>query len=240
MKGQLVPTTAFRKLLLSAASAALCISFAQDSQAGMITGVQMFGLQAGTGPGLGTVQVPVVNSFNKDNDNQVGGGEFDNNITVPIKRFDNPGYIDIVFNVDPTNGTTEYKLFESVDNNTGYNWRFYRMELGFGVGAGFVPSPAGDGLDFDGPTYDTAPNATAFTNVVLNEDVLLFNNGLHSTGAEFYQFRIDVPNLPPDVRSFTLRQSIPPDGIVPEPSTMILAALAGIGGLALTWRRRVS
>jgi len=27
------------------------------------------------------------------------------------------------------------------------------MELGFGTGAGFTPSPAGDGLDFGAPVY---------------------------------------------------------------------------------------
>ena len=60
---------------------------------------------------------------------------------------------------------TEYRVFESVDNNTGINWAGYTMELGFGIGAGFVPSPPGDGLDFDAPLYDTPPISSAFSNV---------------------------------------------------------------------------
>ena len=77
------------------------------ADAGMITGVQMFGTEAGTGPGLGTVSVPVVLTVNIDNDNQPGGPGGDNNITVPIKRFDHTGIIDIVFNVVPTTTTRD-------------------------------------------------------------------------------------------------------------------------------------
>ena len=51
----------------------------------------MFGTEAGTGPGMGDVSVPVILTLNLDNDNQPGGGPLDNNITVPIKRFDHPG-----------------------------------------------------------------------------------------------------------------------------------------------------
>ena len=46
-------------------------------------------------------------------------GVLDNNIFVPIKRFDHNGYIDIEFHVAPSGGVTEYQVFESVDNNTG-------------------------------------------------------------------------------------------------------------------------
>jgi hypothetical protein len=206
------------------------VIFSSTASAGLITSVQLFGGQAGTGPGMGTVSVPVVLTVNPDNDNQpVPGAALDNNITVPIKRFDNPGYIDIVFNVQPTQGVTEYKVFESVDNNTFVNWNSYKMELGFGVGASFVPSPAGDLLDFDAPTYDTPPVSTAFASVATGEDLLVFTNGIHGSGAETYQVRIDVPNVREvnGQMSFTLRQSMT---VVPEPSSLalLLFALTGL------------
>jgi hypothetical protein len=194
------------------------------ADAGMITGVQMFGTEAGTGPGMGTVSVPVILTVFQNNDNQAGGGPLDNNITIPVKRFDKTDVIDIVFQVAPTQGVTEYKVVEAISNNTTTNWSSYMMELGFGTGLGFSQSPAGDGLDFDAPLYDTPPVSSAFATVVPTEDLLLFTNGIHNvTGLETYQFRIDVPDL--DVAggpfTFTLRQ-IP----VPEPTSYLLLLCA--------------
>jgi hypothetical protein len=223
-------STILRALTGKTLAVALGLAVLSNSAfAGLISSVQMFGTEAGTGPGLGSVSVPVIWTQNIDNDNQTGGGFLDNNITVPIKRFDNTGDIDIVFNVTPTNGVTEYKVFESVDNNTGINWAKYTMTLGFGVGASFTPSLPGDGLDFDAPTYDTPPVSSAFANVATaNEDVLVFSNGTHGSGSETYQFRIDVPNLR-DVAgataplSFTLRQT---PIAIPEPGSCLLLLCA--------------
>jgi hypothetical protein len=205
------------------------------AHAGVISSVQMFGPEAGTGPGLGTVDVPVVLTLNPNNDNQVGGGFTDNNITVPIKRFDNVGYIDIVFNVISSDGTTEYFVAETVDNDTGIAWDSYFMQLGFGFGAAFVNSTPLDGLDFDAPTYDFPPTSGAFANIIpLTEDSFQFTTGLHSTGFQPYSFRIDVADLPPGMTSFTLRQT---PVAVPEPGSLLL-----LGGLTswglLVYRRR--
>jgi len=197
------------------------------ADAGMITGVQMFGTEAGTGPGMGTVSVPVILTINPDNGILAGGGPLDNNITIPVKRFDKPDIIDIVFQVVPTNGVTQYKVVEAVSNNTWSNWSSYLTELGFGVGAGFIPSPAGDGLDFGAPLYTPPLASSAFSTVVPTEDLLLFTNGIQQVaGLESYQFRIDVPNLPPVAGgplTFTLRQ-IPI--AVPEPSSCLLLLCA--------------
>jgi hypothetical protein len=178
--------------------------------------------------GLGTVSVPIFFTLNPANDNQAGGGAADNNIAVPFKVFDNNGYIDIEFTVTPDNGVTEYRVTESVDNNTGTLWSQYDMILGYGVGAGFVPATAGDGLDFDFNTFDTPATSSAFTFVANAEKTLVFSGGVQGSGAQTYEFRIDVPNIQAagGLGRFTLRQ-VPTQ--VPEPATLALAGLALVG-----------
>jgi hypothetical protein len=186
-----------------------------------------------SGTGLGFVQVPVINTFSEGNDNQPGGPGTDSNIIVPIKRFDSTGYIDIEFQVrnSQPEGITEYLLSEFVDNNTGINWSGYILQLGFGTGAQFTQSTSSDALDFDAPGFDTPPTSAAFANVALADDILVFSNGLHSTGLQPYTFRIDVPD---GITLFTLRQTPIP---VPEPSTLVLAAGAALGLVAIKRRR---
>jgi hypothetical protein len=230
-------STSFSASICKVFTVVLCfVVLSSTADAGMITGVQMFGAEAGTGPGMGTVSVPVILTVNQNNDNQAGGGPLDNNITIPVKRFDKADIIDIVFQVVPTQGVTEYKVVEAISNNTSSNWSSYFMQLGFGFGPGFNPSPAGDGLDFDAPFYDTPPVSSAFAAVVPTEDLLLFTNGIHLvTGLENYQFRIDVPDLTGVAGvplTFTLRQTP-----VPEPSTLVLLGMMVIGGIVLSDRR---
>jgi hypothetical protein len=195
-------------------------------------GGQIVSVNSISGPGLGTVNVPLISTVNVNNDNQTGGGPADNNITVPIKRFDNLGYIDIEFNVTGTGGVTEYKVTESVDNDTNVFWGAYTMVLGFGTGGSFAPSPSGDGLDFDAPGYDLLPTSGAFSNVATSEDVLVFSGGVHNLALQLYTLRIDVPD---DVVRFTLRQY---PTAVPEPSTIALSGLALLGLAAFARRRR--
>jgi hypothetical protein len=186
-----------------------------------------------SGPGIGLVAVPNILTITPNNDNEPGPSS--NNIAIAVKRFDSNGYIDIEFNVLNSNGVTEYLIFEAVDNNTGLPWINYTMQLGFGTGAGFQQSAAGDGLDFDAPQFDGGvPSSTAFPGVVTGEDLLTFGGGVHTAGLQTYQVRIDVPNLDGQrLNRFTLRQTPVP---IPEPATLALAGAAMIGALCV--RRR--
>jgi hypothetical protein len=227
-----------RRALICALIAGFAFSWSGTADAGVITVATQFGPNAGTGPGLGTVAVPAIVTTAQNNDNSPTPGAFDNNIVVPIKRFDFNDYIDIEFSVTPTQGVTEYQFFESVDNNTGVTWKSFTMILGYGVGANFVQSTVGDGLDFDFPNYDLAPTSSALPIVgTPNEDTLIFSGGFQGTGAETYQFRIDVPDvttLPPGFGRFTLRQ-LPQ--AVPEPATLTLASLVLAGATLQRCRR---
>ena len=189
-----------------------------------------------SGPGLGFASVAFTSTLSPNNDN-VPSGLADNNITVPLKRFDFADYIDIEFSLAPSGGVTEYQVSEFVDNNSGVPWSSYTMQLGTGTGANFQLSALNDGLDFDSPTYDLPPTSGAFPTVnAPDEDQLVFSGGAgHGGGAQPYVFRIDVPDLDTGVAfgHFTLRQ-IPT--AVPEPTALVLAALAMVG-VALNRRR---
>lgn len=234
-----VKRSLYRRAGISCCALVLGGFFSASASAGVITGATQFGANSGTGPGLGTVTVPAIITILANNDNVPSPGVLDNNIFVPVKRFDHNGNIDIEFHVSPSQGVTEYQVFESVDNNTGTNWTQYKMSLGFGVGATFIASPSGDGLDFDSPNFDTPPVSSAFALVSLGEDNLTFMNGSQGTAAETYQFRVDVPDLGAGVAgvggTFTLRQT--PVPVVPEPSAILLACLA-IGGFVACRRGR--
>jgi PEP-CTERM motif len=188
-----------------------------------------------SGPGLGLVSVPVVTTPSPGNDDQPGGPGFDNNIDVNLKRFDFNDYIDIEFTVAPSGGlTTEYRVEEFVDNNTGLPWTSYRIDLGFGTGLGFVPAAGAFGLDFDAPLFTPGPTSTAMAISTTSDDELVFS-GFHGSGAQQYSFRIDVPDLSAigGFGTFTLRQTPVP---IPEPGTLVLAGLT-LAALACFRRR---
>src|SRR5215213_7949883 len=85
-----------------------------DARAGVISSTTA---PVATGPGLGLVIVPAIITANPNNDNQVGGEATDNNLVIPLKRFDHNDYIDLVFTVNASDSVTEYKVTEFVDNN---------------------------------------------------------------------------------------------------------------------------
>ena len=209
------------------------LNFTLDARAGLISSTTA---PVASGPGLGLVIVPGIVTANPNNDNQVGGEPItDNNLVIPLKRFDHNDYIDLVFTVTPSDGVTEYKVTEFVDNNTGIGWSSYKMQLGSGTGTSFVAATSG-ALDFDAPFYDAAPTSPALPTVATSPFELTFSGGSQGTGASPYTFRLDVPDLATvgGPATFTLRQIPTP---IPEPGTFAIAALGLIGLVARRWSR---
>jgi hypothetical protein len=189
-----------------------------------------------SGPGLGLVSVPAIFTPNPSNDNQAGGGAADNNVIIPLKRFDFNDYIDIVFATDLSTSTTEYKVTEFVDNNTGVGWSSYTMQLGTGTGANFAPFTSG-ALTFDAPNYDAPPTTSGpLTAIATSPYQLGFSGGVQTAGAQQYSFRLDIPNnFRAGSGEFTIRQ-LPT--AVPEPATAGLLLIGAAGVYAARRRTR--
>lgn len=171
-----------------------------------------------------------------NNDDIVGSsGILGNYLFVTQKAYFGVGPADIEFTVVPSGGVTEYWVEEGVSNGTGFDFTGYRLELGFGMGAGFVPSASGDGLDFDAPDFNLPTSfAPFFTAWSESEDVISASGGLLPNGGfslPYFRFAIDVPD---GITNFTLRQ-LPI--VVPEPASM---ALLGLGAVCWLGKRRRS
>jgi hypothetical protein len=213
------------------AIATLTLLTATSLQAGEITGFSWF---SGVASVAATTILPPV-APNNDN---VAGASL-NNAWITQKDYRAIGPVDLLFPVTATGGVTEYSFDEGVYNGTGLNWTGYHIELGFGIGTGFVKSLAGDGLDFDAPDFDSPlsfnPSPGFFPLVSASEDDILAGGGNMPafSFAGNFRFSVDVPD---GITSFTIRQS--PVNIVPEPSTWVLAAMSLVG-LAVYHRQRM-
>ncbi len=198
--------------------------------AATVTGVTWFS-------GVGSVAGESASTTAPGNDNVVGDSP--NVLSILQKHYLAIGPVDLVFSLVDDGGTTEYRVIEGVDNSTGLDWSGYHIELGFGSGASFVKSVAGDGLDFDAPDFDSTvdfnpPSPGFFPTVTFpTEDDLVASGGTHVAGdyALNYIFHIDVPD---GIDSFTIRQS-PIAANVPVPAA---AWLFGSALLGLGWFRK--
>jgi hypothetical protein len=214
---------------------------ATDARAAVITGIGVMVTNNATGS-LGPVGgVPVA----PNNDNT---GTASANV-VPSNHFlFNTLPLDFEFTLENSGGTTEYRFTPSFlnINFTNLTWTQFSFELGFGTGAGFVRSGAGDGLDFDTPHGDPSAFSPMFSAVDHKEDSLFFSGGsVGSIKPAAFFFAIDVPDgltafNPYGMNRFTVR--ITPNGApaptpVPEPGTMMLLG-TGIAALVAKSRKR--
>jgi hypothetical protein len=199
------------------------------SQAGEITALHWFS-------GIASIAGDIIGPLTDPNNDNVSGPS-PNGVLVTQKAYYGVGPVDIEFTVEPSGGVTEYVINEGVANGTGIDWSAYRLELGFGVELAFVPSPAGDGLDFDAPDFDSATDfSTFFSTVGETEDVVLATGGVFPNGGfsfPLFHFSVDVPD---GISAFTIRQ-IPI--AVPEPASAGLAGVALVAAVGMVRRIRV-
>lgn len=227
------------KCLQLGSTLAACALAVSHASAGVISS---FDLSAGAG--LGLANVLELASPDPNNDNVA---VLSRNLINIDKRFDHFGEIDMVFSVTNSDGTTEYWVDDVVTNNSGVKWYDYHFELGFGVGAAFVPSNLFDFLDFDAPDNDPTPTSTDFQTLAHGSNEIGWSDGVidfvPNPGSVSRQFllSIDVPDYNLEIPEsaiirdptggiagyhFTLRQYP-----TPEPVTGVLAGLAALGVL---------
>ena len=205
------------------------------SDAATITNISVFSL-----PGSSTGSLTFSPAGSPNNDNAVTASPN----TISYSIFFNANGLapaDLEFNLTNSGGTTEYQVSPfgfGVVNNTAVPVAGFLVELGFGVGANFVRSGAADGLDFDAPDRDPAPQSVRFPNLVHDVDTLRWSGAVAATGQIGSSFAVDIPDglqnaHPGGLNRFTLRLILVP---VPEPSSAVLV-LAGLALAALRVRR---
>ena len=220
----------------------LAMIWAHVANAGLITSVSMGNAPGGVAGGNCAAPAP-------NNDNVVGASP---NTCIIDKRFDKLDYIDLVFTVMNSGGTTEYQFEESIFNATGRGWHDFHFDLGFGTGAAFVNSTNGDFLDFDEPAQDSPVASSHFARHMFDNvvDSLWFDDGkcFTNTFCDF-TFAVDVPdhNDPGSIPAqyhifdanggvigfqFTLRQM----PSIPEPISILLFAF-GLAALRYASKR---
>jgi hypothetical protein len=226
-----------RQLTTSLCALAVALLLAAPGNAGTIIGVSNV-----SGGGNAVVDPILTGDPNNDNISVPANS----NMAVASKIFSANQAIDIVFEVETSGGTTEYRISEGVANITGIDFAMYTFELGFGTGASFVRSATGDGLDFDAPNVDPGPTSARFLTMAHAQDTITFTQGSFPSGmTDAYTFSIDVPDydaalMPASAATadgfrFTLRQM---PSAIPEPGTIGIAILSAMAWAVIALRRR--
>jgi hypothetical protein len=221
---------------------ALVLVQARLGQAGTIIGVTDV-----SGGGNAVVNPIITGTPNNDNTSVPANS----NMAVASKIFSADDPIDIVFEVETSGGTAEYRLSEGVANVSGTDFPVYAFELGFGTGANFVRSGGGDGLDFDSPNLDPGPTSARYFTVAHSEDLVVWTQpkAPFSSGVtDAYTISIDVPDfdpasMPASARTatgyrFTLRQGPSVAPVIPEPGTICIVILSALAWAVYKLRSR--
>lgn len=226
-----------RQLTTSLFSIAIALLLCVPASAGTIMGVADV-----SGGGNAVIDPILTGDPNNDNISVPANS----NMAVASKIFNANQPIDIVFEVETSGGTTEYRLSEGVANVTGIDFLMYTFELGFGTGADFVRSAAGDELDFDSPNIDPGPTSARYLTMAHSEDAVTFSQGTFASGmTDAYTLSIDIPDfnaalMPASAQTadgyqFTLRQA---PSAIPEPGTIGIVILSALAWTVYSLRRR--
>jgi hypothetical protein len=125
----------------------------------------------------------------------------------------------------------EIAFDKSVLNNTGVEWRAFRLILGTGLGPDFVPSTDQDALSFL-PALNNREETGAFPNVAVGDDEAVFTGSLNPGGTA--RFVVFVRSDTAGPHTVTLRQiAVASAAPAPALSTLSLVVLVVVlGGLA--------
>jgi hypothetical protein len=143
------------------------------------------------------------------------------------------GPFDIELSVSRPGPESELAFDKSVFNNTGVAWNGFRLVLGKGTGANFVPSTAQDGLSFV-PQLNNRETTGAFPTAVVEEDTILFTGALGAGGTA--RFVVFVNTAAQGAQLITLRQIALPAPVATTPvPTLGQWSLAGLAALLVAF-----
>jgi hypothetical protein len=202
------------------------------------------GLDSASFPGLSSGSIGPLGSTPSPNNDNVSGPSPNHIPYLVTYGLGGIGITEVEYLVVNSGGTTEYRITQSLVNNTGAMWVAMQFELGFGIGANFIRSSVADLLVFDIPERDPVPTSSSFPLLDHQADMMMWSAGsVPSPGSTDFTFAVDVPdNLqafhPGGLNRFTIRQVQAVAAAAPEPGSLTLFILAGMPLARWLARRR--